>query len=165
MRPKSLAVAALFMALVMVTTAFVKIPRPLTGYIHLGDTFIFLACFFLKKPYAIAASAMGSALADVIAFPVYAPATLIIKAVMALIFCLIAGEEPTFWRCVLGAVAASVWMLAGYYVFNSVFLVGWSAALLNLALDSIQPLCCSILGILAIQTCRRVPFLMSKRIR
>ena len=108
MRTKSLAVAALFMALVMVTTAFVKIPLPLTGYIHLGDTFIFLACFFLKKPYAIAASAMGSALADVIAFPVYAPATLIIKAVMALIFCLIAGEEPTFWRCVLGAVAASV---------------------------------------------------------
>lgn len=62
MRTKSLAVAALFMALVMVTTAFVKIPLPLTGYIHLGDTFIFLACFFLKKPYAIAASAMGSAL-------------------------------------------------------------------------------------------------------
>lgn len=107
----------------------------------------------------------GQRAGDVIAFPVYAPATLIIKAVMALIFCLIAGEEPTFWRCVLGAVAASVWMLAGYYVFNSVFLVGWSAALLNLALDSIQPLCCSILGILAIQTCRRVPFLMSKRIR
>ena len=75
MRTKSLAVAALFMALVMVTTAFVKIPLPLTGYIHLGDTFIFLACFFLKKPYAIAASAMGSALADVIAFPVYAPAS------------------------------------------------------------------------------------------
>ena len=46
MRTKSLAVAALFMALVMVTTAFVKIPLPLTGYIHLGDTFIFLACFF-----------------------------------------------------------------------------------------------------------------------
>ena len=49
MRTKSLAVAALFMALVMVTTAFVKIPLPLTGYIHLGDTFIFLACFFLKN--------------------------------------------------------------------------------------------------------------------
>ena len=31
MRTKSLAVAALFMALVMVTTAFVKIPLPLTG--------------------------------------------------------------------------------------------------------------------------------------
>ncbi|MFQ7034578.1 MAG: ECF transporter S component [Candidatus Borkfalkia sp.] len=123
MRTKSLAVAALFMALVMVTTAFVKIPLPLTGYIHLGDTFIFLACFFLKT-VCDRRVCNGQRAGRRHRLPVYAPATLIIKAVMALIFCLIAGEEPTFWRCVLGAVAASVWMLAGYYVFNSVFLWG-----------------------------------------
>ena len=35
MRTKSLAVAALFMALVMVTTAFDKIKLQLTGKIHL----------------------------------------------------------------------------------------------------------------------------------
>lgn len=162
---KSLTLAALFTALITVTTAFVQIPLPLTGYIHLGDTFIFLACFFLKKPYAITASAVGSALADVIVFPVYAPATLIIKAVMALIFCLIAGKNGTLPRCTLGALAASVWMLLGYYVFNAAVLgYGWQTALVNFLLDSIQPLSCSVLGILCIQTSRRIPFLMKHRI-
>lgn len=48
MKGRELVTAALFVALITLTTAFVKIPLALTGYIHLGDTFIFLACYFLR---------------------------------------------------------------------------------------------------------------------
>ena len=164
-KTKTLTICALFMALITVTTAYVQIPLPLTGYIHLGDTFMFLAWFFLKKPYAITVAALGSALADVIAFPIYAPATLVIKAIMALLFCWIAGKNARLWPCVFGAVVASLWMLFGYYLFNATVLgYGWQTAFVNFLLDGIQPLSCSILGILCIQTSRRIPFLMKHRI-
>ena len=55
----------LFMALICVATLFFKVPIPL-GYAHLGTGFIFLAAVFLKNPYAMTATGVGSALADLL---------------------------------------------------------------------------------------------------
>jgi Predicted membrane protein len=81
--------AALFAAIIFVCTAFIKIPMPgVGGYVHLGDTFIYLAASFLPFPFALYAAAIGAAFADVSLgyITTWAPFTFVIKALMAFCF-------------------------------------------------------------------------------
>ncbi len=78
-----LAYGGLCAALIALLTAFVRLPAPtLKGYAHLGDLGI-LFCSMLLGPFCAVPAAAGSALADVLAtYPLYAPFTLAIKALM-----------------------------------------------------------------------------------
>ena len=164
MKVRELVTAAMFVALITVTTAFVKIPLALTGYIHLGDTFIFLACYFLRPRWSIPVSALGSALADVIAFPIYAPATFLIKAGMAAIFALFVYRKPVLWREIVGVVCAGLFMLLGYLLFEEFFILKtWEAAFANIALSSIQPAACGVLGVAVLQIVNRIPSIRDRR--
>lgn len=79
--------AAMFAALVTGLTFFPKIPIPGGGYVHLGDTMIYLAATFLPLPYAMAAAAIGGGLADILSgFSAYAPFTIIVKALLTIAF-------------------------------------------------------------------------------
>ena len=109
---KLLAVSGLFAALIYVVTAFIHVPTGL-GYIHPGDGFIYLAASLLPAPYAIAASAIGGALADGLSgYYIWVPATLIIKAVTAAFFSSktekiickrnILAIIPSYLLCVIG---------------------------------------------------------------
>jgi uncharacterized repeat protein (TIGR04002 family) len=83
---KAYAKAAIFAAVIMVATAFVRIPGPL-GFMHLGDAVIFLAAAVLPTPLAAAAAALGAGAADLIAgYPIYIIPTIIIKALMTVTF-------------------------------------------------------------------------------
>lgn len=73
------------LALVFVVTRFIQIPIPL-GYFNVGNSVILLFCLILDDGYGIAASALGSALADLVSYPVYTVPTLIIKALMPWLF-------------------------------------------------------------------------------
>lgn len=81
-------IAAMFATLTCVFTMFLKIPIVGgQGYIHLGDMVIYLAASLLPLPYACAAAGIGGALADVFGgYPIWAPATLIIKALLVIPF-------------------------------------------------------------------------------
>lgn len=82
-----LVVTAMFAALITGLTIFPKIPLPVGGYAHLGDAMIYLASSFLPLPYAIAAAIIGGGLADIISgFVIYAPFTIIAKALLTLAF-------------------------------------------------------------------------------
>ena len=74
---KKLVITALFMALTMVATMFIRIPLPL-GYVNLGDVFVLLSVFVLGPIYGTIAAGVGSGLADLFGFVKYAPGTLII---------------------------------------------------------------------------------------
>ena len=77
--------AALFAALAAVATMVIAIPLPGGGYANLGDAVVLLAAFFLPVPYAAVAAGLGTAMADVLlSYTLYAPATFVIKALMAL---------------------------------------------------------------------------------
>ena len=78
---KKITLTAIFAALVAVTTAFIKVPTGINeGYLHFGDSMIYLAGCLLG-PYAAVAAAIGGALADVLAgAAVWAIPTAIIKA-------------------------------------------------------------------------------------
>lgn len=82
-----LVMTALMICLVMIATLSIRIPSPFTqGYIHLGDTMIFLSVLLLGKKGGALSAGLGSALADVLGgYAAYAPWTLLIKALMALI--------------------------------------------------------------------------------
>ena len=82
-----LAAAAIFAAAIAVVTAYLlHIPIPTGGYVHLGDTLIYLAACLLPAPYAVAAAAVGAGLADLLTAPMWVLPTLIIKALLALPF-------------------------------------------------------------------------------
>ena len=74
--------AGVFAALILIATQF-KIPTGI-GYANLGDGFILVASF-LMGPASFFPAAIGSGLADLLAgYPMYIPATFIIKGVMGL---------------------------------------------------------------------------------
>lgn len=83
---RNVILAGVLAAMVCMATSFLHIPIVGGGYVHLGDTVIYLAAALLPMPYAMAAAAVGAGLADVLVAPVWAPFTVVIKAVMVLAF-------------------------------------------------------------------------------
>lgn len=82
-----LVLSALFAAAIAVMTAYLlHIPIPTGGYIHLGDSLIFLAACLLPFPYAVAAAAVGAGVADLLTAPIWVLPTLIIKPLTVLPF-------------------------------------------------------------------------------
>lgn len=80
-------VSALFAALSAVLVGFVHIPNGIGGYTHVGDAIVYLAASFLPLPYAAASSAIGFALADLIAgYPHYMLPSAIIRVLIVLMF-------------------------------------------------------------------------------
>ena len=84
MNTSKLVRAALMTAIVMALTLIV-LPLPMSqGYINLGDAGIYAAVVAVGGIWGVAAAALGSALADVILpYPIYAPATFLIKGLAA----------------------------------------------------------------------------------
>ena len=65
-KQRYLVLSAMFAAIIALTITYLfHIPTGVTGYIHLGDAFIYLAGSFLPAPYACAAAALGGGLADI----------------------------------------------------------------------------------------------------
>ena len=143
-----LTTAGIFAALIFVTTYFLHINIPFTsgGYIHPGDTLIYLAACMLPMPYAAAAASIGAALSDSLAGPIYIPATLVIKAVLTLFF---TRKSKTFLvkRNVIGIFLAGIAGLAGYFLWESICF-GVPAALANIPMGSIQPIMSGVFFVL-----------------
>ncbi|MDR3294761.1 MAG: ECF transporter S component [Clostridiales Family XIII bacterium] len=105
----------LMAALVAVMTVAVAIPVPFTnGYIHPGDSMVFLSALILGWKRGAVAAGIGSAFADLFLGYVYwAPWTLVIKACMALAVGLIVEKCAGKTRRVVVACIALVvlWIL------------------------------------------------------
>lgn len=92
---RKLVLAALLAALVCVATMVVQIPSPMQGYVNLGDCFVLLSGWLLGPWYGFAAGGIGSMLADIfLGYAHYAPGTLVIKGVMALVAALMYEDGP-----------------------------------------------------------------------
>ncbi|MBR1481552.1 MAG: ECF transporter S component [Ruminococcus sp.] len=83
---KTIALTAMFAALVTAATAFIKIPAPL-GYAHAGDAVVYLAACVLPAPFGFIAASLGGGLADLLSgYAVWAVPTALIKALNVLPF-------------------------------------------------------------------------------
>lgn len=130
---RKLVFSALFAALCCAATTFIKIPTTL-GYMNAGDAVVLLGAFLLGPGWGALAAGLGSALADLLAgYALYAPGTLVIKALMALLAGLLlrrmGGKKPLM-ASVLAGVAAELVMIAGYFVYEC-FVLGYGLAALG----------------------------------
>lgn len=85
---KYLTITGIFAALITIMTAYIcHIPIGFNGgYVHFGDSLIYLAAVLLPRPYALAAAAIGGGMADLLTAPMWAPATIIIKMLITIPF-------------------------------------------------------------------------------
>ena len=147
---KKLTTCAIFAAIICVVTTFVAVPAPAIGNINLGDIFI-LCSAWLLGPLGAVASGLGACLADLFSgFAIYAPATLVIKALMALacyyLFVLFekAIKIQTVAR-VLSAIIAEAVMVLGYFAYESI-IYGVTAAVASIPFNLIQGSICMVIG-------------------
>ena len=118
-----LVLGGLMAAFVAVSTMMIHIPTPTKGYINLGDCFVNISAWLLGPVYGAGAAGIGSAMADLLlGYPLYAFATLVIKALMALVsfyvFRLIAKRTRSLFARILASVSAELLMVVGYFVFE-----------------------------------------------
>ena len=84
MKTKKLVISALFAALTFVATMLIQIKLTANGFVNVGDCMVVICGIFLGPVYGVIAAGIGSMLADIISgYFIYAPATLVIKALMA----------------------------------------------------------------------------------
>lgn len=127
---KYICFSSLFAALIFVVTRFIQIPIPL-GYLNFGNCIILLCCCLLPCRYAAAASALGSALADLTSFPLYTVPTLIIKSVFPLVFFALMKLKikNDYARHITAAAVSTLIPLAGYTVAGMILYGGFAAGI------------------------------------
>lgn len=133
----------LFAALACVSTLIIHIPTVTKGYVNLGDCIVNISAWVLGPAYGAAASGIGSALADIISgYAVYAPATLVIKALMAavsaVVFFAVRKRKRGAFACVAASLAAEVIMCLGYFAFEGVLYHSFAAAALGISANIAQ---------------------------
>ncbi len=150
---KNISFAAVFAALCCVSTMFVQIPLSATGYFNLGDVFVLLCGWFLGPVYGMAAAGIGSMLADILSgFASFAPATLVIKALDALIAYLlcrllkkfIKNEKLDILPRAVSAFFGEAFMVLGYFFFEAVILKLGMGAAADIFGNAMQGLACLI---------------------
>ena len=150
-KTKKLVMAALMAALACIATMIIKIPSPLKGYINLGDCIVLVAGWTLSPLYGFLAAGLGSALADLFAgYVTYAPATFLIKGIMALIafygLKVFGTKIGKLLSMIISGIAAEMVMILGYFVFEG-FLYGFGPSLVNIPANGVQGIAGIVIGI------------------
>ncbi len=151
-----ISLAAVFTAIVAVTTLTVRVPVVATGgYINIGDAVIFIAALSMGWLVGGVAGGVGSAIADMIGYPVFAPFTLVIKGLEGLTAGLIA-DGLRARRDLLAWGVGSTIMVAGYF-FSEAYLMrlGVAAALSELPGNLTQVAFGGVVGVPVARLIRR----------
>ena len=146
-KTRNIVFTALFAAIIAVFTAFVKINTPggNGGYMHFGDSMIYLAASLLPPPFSICAASIGGAFADIIAgSPQWVPATAIVKALNVVPFMLIGIlRKPEQKNKILNKATIGLPIVSGLitvlgYFLATVVMFGSPGALASLPANIIQ---------------------------
>ena len=154
-KTQKIVLSALLASLVCVATMLIKIPSPLKGYLNLGDCVVLLSGWVLSPVYGFLTAGIGSALADIFSgYIIYAPATFIIKGLMAVTACFVfklmsTKGKNTISKIVSGTLA-EILMVIGYFLFEG-FMYGFIPSAVNIPANAMQGVAGLILGILLIR--------------
>jgi len=119
-RARDLAAAAIFAALTFVVTRYTVIPIPATkGFFNLGEVVIYIGALAFGPAVGLFAGGVGSALADLVAAPQFAPFTLVIKGMEGYLVGRLAG--PTTPARLRATILGGAWMVAGYFLAETLF--------------------------------------------
>lgn len=142
-----LVLTALFMAMICVATLVIQIPLPAHGYLNAGDAIVLLGAWLLGPLYGSIAAGVGSALADLITgYSLFAPGTLVIKALCAFTAAMIfratgkklAGKRHPIAFRILSGVIAEIIMVLGYFGYSALLLRQGLAAAADAAGNFVQ---------------------------
>lgn len=163
-KTQKMVISAMMAALACVATMIVKIPSPLKGYMNLGDCVVLLSGWILSPVYGFAAAGIGSALADIFSgYFIYAPATFIIKGIMAIeayfMFGCTSKRVSVLPARIISGFIAEFIMAAGYYIFEG-FMYGFIASAVNIPANIIQGVAGLILGVILINLFEKNKILM-----
>ncbi len=144
---KLMCLAGVLAAVVFVCTAYFHIPVH-TGYVHVGDAFIYLAACLLPLPYAAFVGVAGALLSDLLTgFALWAPASLLIKAGTA--FCFSSKKARVIsGRNLAALVPACVLCVGGYCLYEAVITGSFAAPAAGVLGNVMQSLASSVLFVL-----------------
>ena len=134
----SVVLTAVFSAMVFAFTFIVHIPAP-SGYVHIGDSVIYICSLLLGSPWGFIAGAVGGGLADIAGgFAAYAPATVIIKPLAAIPFIIIRKKNTKLFSAysVIASVAAGIINTVGYFAAD--MLISREYAFVDIAPNLVQ---------------------------
>lgn len=159
-RTHTITLAAGMAAAVFIGTFLVRVPIPATnGYVNLGDPFIVLSGLLFGPMVGAVAGGFGSAVADLIGFPVFALPSLLVKGAAGFVVGVI-GHNRTGGRVVLAAVAGEAVVVIGYFAIEAFVFrasMGMPAALTELPFNLVQAGAGATLGLTAWFALRRKP--------
>ncbi len=138
-RTKLLTYTSVMIALTTIFTAYIfHIPVGLNGgYIHFGDTVIYLAAAILPTPYAMLVGALGGGIADLLTAPMWTLPTIIIKMLIVLPFS--SGNSALLSKRNMVAPCISFFISAtGYYLAGRIFFGSETALLTSMSGSLVQ---------------------------
>lgn len=142
--------------LVAVGTLIVRIPNHMGGYFNVGDVMIFVTALTFNPIVGSIAGGLGSAIADIIGFPLFAIPTMVIKGIEGLLASLITNKK-TVCSDVLAVVGAGTEMVIGYFLVEF-YLWGIGGALAEVPANVAQIAIGGTVGIpIALILRRRLP--------
>ena len=164
---KKITLTAVFSALTAVLT-LVSVPLPGGGYYNFGDVAIFVAAASLGPVAGALVGGLGGALGDLIlGYTFYAPFTLLIKAVEALVagvlFALFkralvkeGGRVKKLVFSFISDLVGGLLMAAGYFLAEGLLLAegGWQGGLVNLPWNVLQGAVSAIVAPVLLFVCR-----------
>jgi uncharacterized membrane protein len=142
---KNICFGAIFAALCTAAT-LISVPIPM-GYINLGDLMVLTSGWCLGGIFGALAAGIGSALADILlGYVSYAPATFVIKALVALFAALLykvfkklcGARIIDFVPRFITALIAECIMVGGYFLFESLVMGYGLGAIASVPFNAIQ---------------------------
>ena len=122
----------------------IKIPTLTGGYVNIGDGIVLVCGFILGPVGGALAAGIGSMLADLIGYPIYAGATFVIKALMAFsawgivkLLRFVFRKHVWITYFIAGVVAEAV-MILGYFVFEATVMSYGLGAVVSVPANMVQ---------------------------
>lgn len=127
-----------FMAIVTITTLFLRIPTPTGGYFNFGDVAVVFCGLLLGKKGGFITGGLGSAIADILSgYAMFAPLTFIAKGFEGFV-CGIAKDKKGFiyhFLPLFGALSIIVSYFFGECIMPQ---IGFASAVAELPANTIQ---------------------------
>jgi len=162
---KNLTLSAMFAALCCVATMVIQVPSPRSGYVNLGDCLVLLSGFVLGPFWGGAAAGIGSMLADILtSYAHYAPGTLLIKGICALIAAIAyrIGKKSTY-SAVFGGMMAETFMVLGYFGYAGLLLGKGLAAAASIPGNVVQGIFGLVAGVFLLKVAEKCVPALSKK--
>lgn len=148
---------SLFAAIIFVATYIIKVPTPTNGYVNIGDAAVILGAFVLGPLFGAIAAGIGSCLTDIVAgYVAYAPATFIIKFIMAAVCGLIFSKNRKTLGLISAVLASEIIMILGYFLYEGTVLGFGLGAAAGIPSNCVQGIVSAVIAVI-LAKCIKLP--------